>query len=203
MKKVNLIDYLLDLDKRKTKILLFVFSCLIIIDLLIVFPWQVKAIKNYSNKIKELKSNLANFKKEYARMQELTQQGGKDLTANFGRKKIYPVQDLPILLNFLSRLANENSLRIMELKSKKATEAKAKESAKAKKKAKSNISKENFSSFLIEMEIEGGYHSLGKFLAGLQNHDTVFIVEELSLSFNPENMLNQEGKLVLRTYVKP
>ena len=182
---------------------------LLYFDLAFVFSMQVKGLASVTPKITKLKNDIAAIKKEFANMEKIKKEEGPgEEDASLKSKKIVLADEMPALLERISKVANVNNVRIMQINSfkeevpKGKTKKPAKPKGKAEKKDKVSL-EENFSPYLITMELLSGFHNLGSFLAGMDaSLDTVVSLVEVSVSADPQDYLHQEVSLVLRTYVK-
>jgi len=207
MKAIELKKLITNFDKKKTVIVTLILGIIIFCELYLILPHQIKGIVLTTKEITKLKKGIANLKKEYNRMKSLMQEEptAKDKVSS-SSKKIYASSELPVLLKNISQIANNNNVRVVQISFNEEKNGMTKgktPTKKATKNKKDSLLIEKYLAFNIEMEIEAGYHNIGRFLTDLDNSDAVLETTELSISIKPQDILKQEAKLTLRTYVKP
>jgi len=164
------------------------------IDFAFIIKLQFRYIKGVTPKIVQLKTNIDNFSRDLARMQDMQSRKVKSKQEKGPTvKKIISQEEIPLLLQFISNIANKYNIRIMQIRPSRDV-AKTKED-------KAQTAALKFGPFSIALVLSCDYHRLGQFINDLENAEYLFSVEELRISPGPVDYLNQNVNLVLRTYV--
>jgi len=166
-------------------------------DYTFVLQPRLKNINSLSAKISKRRADIGSLSKDLAKLEEAkrkAKEAGNDIPAK--SKSILSDADIPLLLNEISAIANNFQIKIMQIKP-------VKEIVKDAKGAKTKPAKaRNFTAELITLELTGDYHDFGKFLNTLEDNKVLLIAEDCKISPLQGNYLQQNIKLVLRTYVK-
>jgi len=189
-------SYKLDKSDKK-KIILIAAGVLLMlyIDFAFIMKSQFRYIKGVTPKIVQLKTDIDNLSKDLARMQGLQGRQAKMKQERGPRgKKIISQDEIPLLLQFISNIANKYNIRIMQIRPSKDV-AKTKED-------KAQSASLKFGPVSITLVLSCDYHRLGQFINDLENAEYLFSVEEIRISPGSADYLNQNVNLVLRTYVK-
>jgi Tfp pilus assembly protein PilO len=185
----KLLNYLdvLQMDKKKSIIVLIAVCVIIYLDFAFVIKAQLKAVAGAGGKISNLKKDIELIKKDLTFLQQDTQKnkGPAKLL------KIYSQSEIPLLLQEISVIANDENIKVMEINPSKDTRVKDKSSK-----------VQDFVSLTIKLDLTGGYHNLGSFLNQLENGVQPIFAEEIKIWRNPQDYLKQRVSLILKTYVK-
>jgi Tfp pilus assembly protein PilO len=109
-------------------------------------------------------------------------------------KRIITEAQFASLLQDISKIANNNEVKILQLKPFRQS-LPANQDAKVK-------ALGSFTPFLISLDLSSGYHNLGKFINGLENLESFVKVQEIKIEPFEDTYLNQKVNLVFVTYVK-
>jgi len=149
-----------------------------ILDYLFVMQFQLGTLRSLSPKIKELSEEVKTTKKNI----ELLPQFRKELTRLSGElgdinRKIRTRQDIPAILEDISRLANKNGVKIQQIMPNTSVE-------------KSLLQNEDgqYFSIPIIMEARSGYHQFGKFLNQLENEDVLLQTRDFTIAASKESL---------------
>lgn len=189
----NLLEKL-KLYNRKIVLLAAAGLIILCLDVRFLLKLQFQKIKDASLKVVKLKADIDNLSKELVNLEDLQRrqsqlkQGGA-----LKAKKIISEEEMPLLLQRISDLANKNKVSITQIKP--SQELKAKE-----KKASTGAVK--FSPVLISMDLSGGYHNLGNFLSDLENLEEFVAAEEMKITRALSDYVTENVNLVLKAYVK-
>lgn len=178
------------LDKQK--LILVILICVVVayVDLAFVITAQFKSIKVTGQKIAKLNKDINMFSKEFAAMQKTEAEQSKKPTSK--AKTIIAEKDFSSLLETISNIANKANVRIMQIKPERDLKDKDNKTSVA----------PNMTAFLINLDLLCGYHSLGKFINGIENSDTFMAIEQLRISANSKDAIQQNVNLVIRTYAQ-
>lgn len=190
----NLLDKLNKLELDNKKILLIILICLIILylDFSFIIKLQLQGIRTVGAKIIKLKTDIDNLTKDLSRLEELrrTVTQTKQETV-LKAQKIISEEELPLLLQDISDLANMHKVKIMQIKPSKDT--KAKEEA---------IAKVKILPVMLTLDLSCSYHSLGSFINALENTKQFIAVQDLKIRRSSDDYFRRDVDLLLKTYVK-
>jgi Tfp pilus assembly protein PilO len=180
----------LKLDNKKIILTALGILFIVYIDYSFVIKMQLANLRDLKPKVAKLKKDIAAFNKDYAVMNSLKDNQGKTGAAD---KQAISEDDLPDLLEYISNVGNNHTVKIMQIKS--SREAKAKEDKLPHPAAKS-------SPVYISLDVFSSYHNLGAFINVLENSDKFIAVEDIKVSRDKNDYMRQEASLTLKTYVK-
>ncbi len=184
----------LKLDQKKLALIILFVSIIIYLDFSLMIKLQLKSVNALRPKIIKLKSDIDKFNKDLVMIQELKQKQAKiSQKESLKAKKIVSQDAIPSLIEYISNTANQNNLKITQLKPSK--ELKAQGGPVSKDTAK-------LSPFLITLDLSAEYHRFGAFLNALENAQDFMAVQELRITRGQKDDFQQNVNLVLRTYVK-
>lgn len=190
LKMINLLNKI-QLDKKKIFFIVLGSFVILYLDFVFLIGLQFKHIKNISPKIIKLKQDMENFSKELATMQDLK---GKQVEtkqkALLKAKKVISEEQIALLLQSISDVANKNNVSISKILPSKAKEERA------------SAGTLKLTSLLITLDLSCGYHNLGRFLNDLENAENFITVQEMKITYSSSDYLRQNVNLVLKTYVK-
>lgn len=161
------------------------------LDFNYVINAQIKGIKDIGPKIVKMRGDLKTLEKDLKKMQDLQKKkAGTQQEAARHMKKFTREQDLPVLLKNISDLANKYGIRVSQIKPSKETRQKN-----VKDQPKVDV-------LLINLDLTGGYHAIGRFINDLENAEDFIAVQQLTIAALPQDVMKQQVNLVLKTYVK-
>jgi len=182
LNKLNLIEKF-SLDNKKLALIFIVSLMVVYLDFNFLLKAQMvsanrsaKEISGLSNDIKSLQAGLKNMQAVKA---------GK-VSAKVKAKKVIFESELTALLNDISKLADSNNVRILQIK---PTREIKKSAAK-------------FSPVLINIDLIGGYHNFGKFINTLENSEAFMSMENFKIEPQPKDPLRQKVSVTVKTYVR-
>ncbi len=193
--KIKNIQFLNQLELDNKKIMLIVLASLVVfyIDFNFIFKVQLKALGKSGAQIVNVKSELGNFKKDFKNMQDLkTRQAQLPQKQLPKAKKIIFENQVAGLLQDISKTANNNEVRILQLRPLREPP-----SASSQVKALNGLSP-----FFVILDLSSGYHNLGKFINELENLQVFIGVKDIKITLLESNYLKQKTSLTLYTYVK-
>ena len=181
----------------KNKLIACLISCALVIglDVAFVINGQINAIKQSGRKTVQLKKDLDTLNKD---LRQMRQDEAKKKTVRV--KKIITERDLPSLLQYVSSVAAENSLKVMQLDSQKEGMKTGGRVSKGKKAAGQQES--GVMTVVIRLDLGSDYHTIGRFINQLECSDQVLYVDEVKIARDPADVLKQRVNLVLKTHVK-
>ena len=193
MTTVNFLNKLNKLNKIEwdnKKVLVVILICLIIIyiDFSFLIKSQRQAITSVGEKTIKLKQDIDALTKDLATMQQAQTKQEVALKV----KKIISEEQMPMLFQEISNIANKNNIKIMEMIPSK--ESKAKEE-------KALVAPKTPLAF-ITLDLFGGYHNLGRFINDLENAEILMAVENLKIVPQQNDYFKHGITLILKTYVK-
>jgi len=192
IKNIKILNQL-DLDNKKIMLIALVSAIVFYIDINFIFMAQLKGFNKAQTEITRIKKDINNFKAESKKIKELE---SKQVSPKAGlkEKRIITEAQFASLLQDISKIANNNEVKILQLKPFRQS-LPANQDAKVK-------ALGSFTPFLILLDLSSGYHNLGKFINGLENLESFVKVQEIKIEPFEDTYLNQKVNLVLVTYVK-
>lgn len=171
-------EYIAKIIQDRNKLILAI--CVILVILFLDFSFglgaQMRALGAVNPKIAELRKGLKNLDSDLARMKG--QKSGLGLSQV---KRLLSAEEMPWLLEEITRLANQQKIRIFQIKPVRG--------------------RQEYSSILIGLDLSAGYHQLAGFLAELENHPVFLEIEKLDIERSDENPFTHGIRLNLKTYV--
>ncbi|MEK6727591.1 MAG: type 4a pilus biogenesis protein PilO [Candidatus Omnitrophota bacterium] len=184
----------LGLDKKKIFLIALICIIFLYLDFSLIFKSQIQALKTTEPKIAVLKRDLDNFKKDTAKMEELKKKQIEPVQKAAAKiKKIISSEQLAILLQDLSDIANKNEVKIEQIKP-------SKDSQTSKQDKVAGIG--NLQPVLITLDLTGDYHHFGKFINDIEGAQSFIAVQSMKISSGAGEYFKQKVNLVLRVYVK-
>jgi len=185
----KLLNYpeILRTDRKKATLALIVACVIIFLDFAFIITAQRKAVAALGSKISKLKKDIELVSKDAV----LLQQAAQKEKALPKLLKIYSQGEIPLLLQEISNIANDNNIKVMEINPSKDTRPKDKSST-----------GQDFVSLSIKLDLLSGYHNLGSFLNQLENGVQPIFADEIKISRQPQDYLKQKVNLILKAYVK-
>ena len=182
-----------NLDSKKIMLILIVAFIFAYIDFSFLIKAQTNSIARIGPKIAKLKSDIDNTNRQLVILRN--QPKVKEGSANKA-KKIISENELNILLQEISDVANQNNVRILEIKPARG----APKTTAVKTTTPKGPANQNF--VLIPLDLTASFHSLGGFINGLENNQKLIIINELKIANDSNDYFKQKASLLLKIYVK-
>lgn len=193
--KINKFIDELSLDRKKMMLAVLISAVLVYMDFTLVFKAQLAGFNKASAQVSRLKNDLAGLKAGLRKIEELKSQGALNPQKPILKaKRILPENQIASLLQDISRLANNNDVRVLQIKPFRSPPA-GNQDNKIKPAA-------NITPFFIALDLSGGYHHLGKFINGLENLEHLVSAQEIRINRQDGDYLRQRANVTLVTYVK-
>lgn len=177
---------LLTLDKKKAILIIVIGLAVISIDCVVFIKLQLRKIKTVAPQVVKLRAEIDTLTKDLANIQDLKRRQN-ETKQKTGDKKIISEEEVPLFLQEISDIANNNKVKIMQIKP--AKEIPAESGAK-------------FNHLIITLDLSCDYHQLGAFLNNLWASRGGIVVQNMKISRDPGNYFSQNVNLVVKTYVK-
>ncbi len=180
----------LQLDKQK-KILIVIFLLFFVYaDSAFILKAQKAGIRRAETKISKLNADLENFNRGLENMRQAKNgpQGGERKSSPSTR--IVSESRISELLQEISRAANKYDIAITQIRPVRTEE-----------KNKLDPGQGKLTPMLINLEMSGDYHNLGKFIQAVEGSRIFMQVEEVDISTQLPDYMKQKINLVLKTYV--
>lgn len=182
-----------ELDRNKIILIIIASLFLAYLDFSLLIQPQSRGVSALRPKIVKLNKDIADLAKELSAVKEFEQ--NKSLPAKqkglARAKKIIHEEDLPLLLQDITDMANKANIKIMQIRPSKDPKAKEETVAGAK-----------LIPVTITLNFSCGYHSLGNFINAIENSDKFMLAQEIKILTGKENYLAQEVALTIKAYVK-
>jgi len=199
---INLVDKIksikilgqLDLDNKKLMLIVLISAVIFYIDFNFIFKAQIRVLGKSGTEVARLRKDLDNFKVDLKKMRDSE---SKQVLASqkpiFKVKSIISENQFSTLLQDISKIANNNDVRILQIKPSRMPA----ENQNSKVKASANLNP-----FIINLDLSCGYHNLGKFINELENLPAFVSVRDIKIEPQDDNYVKQKVELTLITYVK-
>ena len=104
---------------------------------------------------------------------------------SFYEKKLPTEKDIPDLLEYLSTIAIESDVKLLEIEKKQ------------------EIRQEEMLYITVPFKLilKGGYHNIGSFVSKLENADRFMKIQELEVKEDKKNSFEHRGEMVVYTYI--
>ncbi len=183
----------LKLDKNIVILIAAGAILILYLDFTFIIKMQSSYIRKTSPKIIKLKKDINALTADLARLKDLQgrQSGMKQEVRR--EKRLISEGQIPLLLQFISDAANRHNVSVMQIKPSKESKGKVELAQSASLK---------ISPVFITLVLSCEYHHLGQFINDLENAEDLIIIEEVRISPDLVNYLNQNVSLLLKTYVK-
>ena len=168
-------------------ILLFIF----LLDYFLIMKPQLGLLNSVNPKltileqdIKELRGNIPKinvYQKEINQLKEQFQKTGY---------RIPYKEEVSLILEGISRLANQNKIKIEQMMPVKGAQELL---------LKSNEGK--YYSFSIFVDVEGSYHDIGRFVNKIEKDDIFKSISALSITANPKDAVHHSVKMTIKAII--
>lgn len=186
-------ENLKELDRNK--LILFALVCIIFVylDFSLLVSAQVRGIKALGPKIGRLQKDITALNKDLAATKDTASpQAASRQSEELARsKKLIREEEIPLLLQDISDMANSSGVRIAQLRPFKDPKAK-----------EETLSGVKVSLLTVALNLNCGYHALGRFLAALEGSRRFMAIQDLKISSNSEDPAEHDVSIVFKTYMK-
>lgn len=179
-------------DKQKKLIISIVLIIVFVLDFAFILKPQIQILGRVSKKASVLKRQFQEAQKDIAQKSDFENKLTllKSKFKDFG-SSIVLEEELPSILEEISRTANQTFVKITQIKP-------VKDEKKAILKGDSGLT---YFQIPILIDAQSGYHSLGKFLNEIDNFPQIMKIVGLEITANPEDSARHLVRLTLETYV--
>lgn len=181
-------------DKKAIALIGIVFLAILYFDFSVILKAQFAAIKSTGPKIIKLRQDLETLAKDFKKMEDLKKKvAAQGQNAQLKSKRLISQDEIVALLDNISDLAEKNKVVVVQMKhTREASNLKADKSLAAGK----------TTPILINLELVGDYHAVGKFINDLENGPVLVAVQNIKISSQTKDYLKQKVNLGLRAYVR-
>lgn len=186
---INFLNNLLNklqLDNKKLILISLFFFIIVYADVTFFIKMQMDSIKNLKPQIVKFKHDIDTLNKSLSAGNNLN-----DKKNQVNIPSIISKDELSVLLEEISTLANNNEVTLMQIKA-----------VKDPKKNDKTSESEKFEPLYISLDVSGGYHDVGAFINDLENAQYFIAVSDMDISHNERDPLRQSVNLLMKTYVK-
>ena len=162
-----------------------------LLDYFLVMQFQLKMLNSLNTKLMTLSTDLEKSEVDIQRFSAYQNQLNK-LKNNFEKldQKIKGKEDLPLIMENISRLANKHGIRIEQIMPNTAQS----------KSVLKNIDGE-YHSIPISVQAKGEYHDFGRFINQLENEEVFMLIPEFSIVGGQGRASNQSIKMKIQAIV--
>lgn len=184
----------LELDNKKLILIFLISAAVFYFDFSLILKAQIASLSKSSAEVARKSSELTSLERDLKNMQDLkTKKALPEATSLSKAKRFITESQVSTLLQDISDLANNNDVRILQVKPSRDQKASAD--------TKLNPGP-GLTVFYIALDLTGSFHQLGKFINDLENSQVFLMVQELKIDSQKDNYLKQKASVLLKTYVK-
>lgn len=191
LKKIKLDN--IKLDNKKIILILLVCLVILYIDFASFIKLQLHCIKTLTPKILNLKKDIHNLTKDLSAMEDLEQRqttDKKQIEAS-KLKEIISEDQIALLLQGISDIANKNKIRVMQINT--IRDIKVQEEV---------IGGQKLLPITITLDLSCTYHLFGSFINDLEKAGQFIDLQNMKIMRDPNDCFIEDVNLVLKTYVK-
>lgn len=178
--------------EQKLIILVISIALVIYIDYSLILKNQITILQKINPRVNSLSSQIKTAKKDIKSIPEMELKLSKiKERATVITQKIVDEDKIPALLEKISSKAQENNIKIMQIRP--IRDAKAKELATTQTGKYFNLD--------ISLDVRCGYHNLGKFLNELENMGQFIKLQSLGINSDSKDYYHQQVKISLGTII--
>lgn len=177
-------------DKQKAFLAVLILIFFIYGDFSFLMKGQLSAIKKIGPKSLKLTADISSLEKDLANIKQMQNKQEQMQEQSKKAKEIATEGQVPALLEDISRMANQNNVKIMQIKP--IREPKAKQAPKE---------FSSYSGLNITLDLSCGYHNLGKFVSDIENSKIFMSLLKLSVAQSADHS-NHNVNMIIYTYVK-
>jgi Tfp pilus assembly protein PilO len=167
-------------DMKKLAAVGLVFAVVLYVDVAFVLKWQASATAETRKKIVSVKKDIDNVDSDLALMNR-SQGAAKKVN-------LFTENEIPQLLESVSGLARDNSIRLLQITPVKSRDAKA-------------PAAQQYVLLTLKLDMIAGYHELGLFLNQLESGSHPVFADDFRIAPG-DDYQHQRISLSLKTYVK-
>ncbi|RJO63972.1 MAG: hypothetical protein C4540_05305 [Candidatus Omnitrophota bacterium] len=176
-----------ELDIKKIAVIVLFSFAVLYTDAAFLFKKQFSSLRATGKKIEQLQKAISTVSKELEKMNEEKARAKKENQG--GGKTLISEEQIPSLLHIISNFANDNKVKIMQMRPVKDT-------------AVQSPGPGTQIALSIIMDVSCSYHNFGKFINDLENAGQFMAIQEMRIMNRPDTDLEQSIYLILKTYVK-
>jgi len=188
----NLMNKLLELDRKKLILVVLAFIMFIYVDFAFLIGKQWQNIQTLQPKIAKLTKDIDTLTKDLERVKLLK---NKQVETNqkiiSKAKKSISEAEIISLLKSVSALAKKDGVQIIQIRSSKDAQFGQEKIAPT----------DKFIPIYIILDLITDYHRLGNFMNNLEDSQTFIAVQSFKIDSNQTDYMKQSINLVLKTYV--
>lgn len=141
---------------------------------------QIKTVKQQLKLIQTDENNVSNLKSQIESQSEKLQ---------IYQKKLPTEEEIPTLLEDLSKLAKDTNVKIIAIKPKHGQQA------------PESASSEVYTELPVDIVAKSGYHQLGSFINKLENSDRFMKIKDIKINASTDDALRHDITLVVSAFV--
>jgi len=176
-----------ELDIKKVAVIVLFSFAFLYSDATFLLKKQFGSLRATDKKIEQLQKAISTVSKELEKMNEEKARASEK--SQLKGKTLISEEQIPSLLHTISNFANDNKVKIMQMRPVKDT-------------AVQNPAPGTQIALSIIMDVSCAYHNFGKFINDLENAEQFMAVQEMRIMSRPDTDLEQTIYLILKTYVK-
>ncbi len=166
--------------RQKNYILIGCVVLIFVFDIFVFMRPQFRALSKTNEKIKSLSQEMKALQSNSQKLEQFKEET-EELKTKVSLKsgRIVSKESVPLILEKLSRLANENGIKmdnIKPLSDREKSIVKRKE--------------QEYIALPIQIKAKSGYHNFGKFLSRVEQAEILFRVKEFTMTAAPELKLH-------------
>ena len=186
----QLTQYLAHIHLDKQKIIVIVLAAVVIlyVDCAYVLRFQYGAVSASSTKVAGFQKDLAQFKKDYANLSGYKANQAQLLSQG---KRLVTQDQKQAFIEYLYDVAHKSQVKILQWKPDADTKSK-----------EETVNRKKLIPYSMTMDLQCGYHELGKFINALENGTFYVAVTEIKIAPGALDALAQAVVVTLKIYAK-
>lgn len=169
---------------RKEIMVMAIIFLLVVILLSYLMASQISSLRQTAKELAKEKATLGDVRRLIANRDKY----GEEINRLEGRIQSYEAKlperkEVPQLFRELDKIAAESQIKFVRVEEALSEEGK------------------HYRRFYWKLQLEGGYHELGRFINKLENLDRFVRVDNIQINANPKNFLKHNIRLEVSTFV--
>lgn len=179
------------IEKNPYLVLWVIIFVILLLDFVILLRPQIMLLKQTNRQVGTLSRDLKTTKKDFASIEQFRKRlASLQEKISVVGERIAQEEEMPVVLENVSKLAKQSNLKIIQLKPSRQEE-----------KIVVTAQAGNIYELPIFIEARCGYHQLGIFINKLENDRIFMSLTGLELVPNVGDSLHHNAKLVVQTYI--
>jgi Tfp pilus assembly protein PilO len=184
--------------KDNAKAVMIFAAVIVLLDAAVILRFQVVSLFKQYSRSKQLKVDILRTREE-SKNSTSTKDKLTNLNEEFDRfsKRIIVEEEIPRILESISKSADLCGVRILKIRPEGAVAQKAVSA-----KGKAGKEPQEYARLKISINLRGGFHQLGRFVALLENSSVFLDLKRLEIQSDEQEYLKQVVTIILEVVIK-